>query len=81
MTLAGPQQPRHIIQGNSLHLSPGEGGWGSKDWGGESFDSLGERGGISRSQQGVKGEYGNFIANLLSREVVVVVVWGGGGGS
>ena len=64
MTLAGPQQPRHIIQGNSLHLSPGEGGWGSKDWGGgESFDSQGERGGIGRSQQSVKGEYGNFIAN------------------
>ena len=31
--------------------------------GGEFFDSLGERGGISRSQQSVKGEYGNFIAN------------------
>ena len=31
--------------------------------GGESFDSQGEQGGIGRSQQSVKGEYGNFIAN------------------
>ena len=64
MTLAGPQQPRHIIQGNSLHLSPGEGDGARKiGGGGESFDSQGERGGIGRSQQSVKGEYGNFIAN------------------
>ena len=41
----------------------GKGDGARKIGGGESFDSQGERGGIGRSQQSVKGEYGNFIAN------------------
>ena len=65
LTLAGPQRPRHIIQENSLHLSPGEGGWGSKELGGGgSFDSQGEWGGNrSWPTKRKRGEYGNFISN------------------
>ena len=67
MALAGPQQPRHIIQGNSLHLSPGEGGGARRNLGGE------WGGGIGRSQQSVKGGIWKLYCQLTVKR-------GGGGG-
>ena len=71
LTLAGPQRPRHIIQGNSLHLSFIIGIEG----GGESFDSQGERGGIVRSQQSVKEGIWKLYCQLTAKRGA-----GGGGG-
>ena len=81
LTLAGPQRPRHIIQENSLHLSPGEGGWGSKELGGGDLLILrGNGGGIGRGQQSVKGGNMETLFPINCQEWWWWWWCGGGGG-